>query len=96
MSKTNGNPIHSTVETWMQYGACVGADPRLFSRRASRDDAANRYCRTCPVLLSCGRYADRYRLDGLWGGKFRLLRKNGRYTVLGCLMSKTARVNDGS
>lgn len=88
--------LDSTVEEWMAYGSCVGADPLLFSHRTTREVAATRYCEHCPVRLACGQYADRYRLDGLWGGVFRLLRKNGRYSVLGSPRFITDRVNEGT
>ncbi len=74
--------LESTVEPWMAFGACVGADPQLFSTKAQRQIAFKQYCDGCPVKISCGNYADRYRLDGMWGGLFRLLRKSGRYVVL--------------
>ena len=62
---------------WQARGACRSVDPELFfspdadrgPARASREDAAKRVCRRCPVVRDCARYAlasgERY---GVWGG----------------------------
>ena len=62
---------------WQARGACRSVDPELFfspdadcgSTRATREDAAKRVCRRCPVVRDCARYAlasrERY---GVWGG----------------------------
>jgi len=67
---------YEPVDDWLfrtENGpACSGAEFAVFFsgvKQARRP--ANIYCAHCPVLASCGKYADDRKLDGLWGGVYR-------------------------
>ena len=70
---------------WRPEAACRGGFPELFDpednmsapltnhRRAEIEQVKDAYCAGCPVLASCGAYADRHKYVGLWGGVWRNL-----------------------
>ena len=67
-------------DDWRSRGACVGADYRLFEPAAdgerlrgypARAIAAARYCRTCPVIEQCRRWAEARKEQGVWAAEWR-------------------------
>src|SRR5690606_3263456 len=58
--------------SWMDDGACVGADLDLFFPQRGDNDAvaaAKAVCATCPVTSECLEYALSERVThGIWGG----------------------------
>ena len=80
-----GHQEFSLPEPWMKLGICAGADfTRFFSGVAVARETAADYCHDCPVLAACGQFADRLKLDGLWGGVYRLS-SSGKYTKMALL-----------
>lgn len=62
---------------WAALAACVGKTHVFFSpehfesegARVAREERALRYCRRCPVMLTCRDYARRHNEAGIWGGE---------------------------
>lgn len=70
----------SDPDDWRSRGACVGADPELFSPPGEderirgyppRAVQAAGFCHGCPVREECRDWADRRREVGVWGGSWR-------------------------
>lgn len=85
-------PMGSELNTplgrhWREQARCGTADPRLFEENtriktiipAPIAEAAEKYCRRCPVLAQCRAEADANpALRGLLGGVYRTLNLNTR------------------
>lgn len=69
--------IKHTAE-WMERGACVGEDPRLFDADSDHVEAA-KICQACPVQTECLKYALDNLEDGYWAGTTRTDREDIRY-----------------
>lgn len=78
-------------QDWQKHAACVGAtEPERFhpsdqaplaDRQALADRVAEEFCRHCPVVAACGRFADDTKAVGVWGGAFRY-RQRLQYTAV--------------
>jgi WhiA C-terminal HTH domain/Transcription factor WhiB len=62
---------------WQDRGVCVTAIPRpnpdIFSPVPPTKAAlatARKFCGQCPVMSTCGAFAERERLTGVWGGDY--------------------------
>jgi WhiB family redox-sensing transcriptional regulator len=55
---------------WMREANCKGLDTELFfpERGKGRDPMIVKVCDACPVKQECRDYADKYIMDGIWGG----------------------------
>src|SRR4029077_14139104 len=61
---------------WMDFAACIGADPEIFfPERGARWDEALEYCDCCRVREPCLQYALDHRSIGVWGGTTERQRK---------------------
>lgn len=70
---------------WRDRAACVGYDSEIFFPKLKDVKAirkAQEVCSGCPVIEQCGRFADEhpridgYSVQGVWGGRLRLGKKN--------------------
>ncbi len=61
----------------LRGAACAGADPGLFFSEAEADiEAAQALCRSCPVRLRCGQWAEANGEEsGIWAGEDRSARR---------------------
>jgi len=81
-------PVDERDQSWREGAACLGADPNRFGpiEQHERDGmdrcrrAAAEFCRGCPVLAACHRYAEAGDESGVWAGRLRQLR-GGKVTV---------------
>lgn len=78
--------------SWMDDGACAGADPDLFFPLRGDNDAvaaAKAVCATCQVRVECLEYAlENSERFGIWGGtaekerrRIRSLRRRARHAA---------------
>jgi WhiB family redox-sensing transcriptional regulator len=80
-----GGTAIAPLGRWRDRASCLDADPTLFDAtertvlRRHRDTARD-YCRRCPVIQDCARYADEAGEPGLWAGSYRRQARTG--TVL--------------
>lgn len=60
----------STSEEWKLNGVCRTIDPELWFPGEQQTGAeAKRWCKTCPVMLTCLQYAiENAEPYGVWGG----------------------------
>lgn len=65
---------------WLTQAACRGAGDTMFPGTLAREiKAAKAFCRACPVILECRRWAlDQRIAEGVWGG----LSEGERFTIL--------------
>lgn len=83
---------------WQRLAGCVGANPETFypddklpvaDREALADQVAAQHCRFCPVVASCGAFADENESLGVWGGQYRYKRRL-KYTAVELPSMRTA------
>jgi WhiB family redox-sensing transcriptional regulator len=65
---------------WLTDAACRGAGDTMFPGTLAREiKAAKKFCRACPVILECRRWAlDQRIAEGVWGG----LSEGERFAIL--------------